>query len=54
MSKRTYLDIASVNSAARFEMDSDVILEARKRRWCEADPKKYLVNTSAFLAREVD
>lgn len=50
VSKRTYLDIASVNSAARFEMDGDVILEAHVSAGGVAPIPKYLVNTSAFLA----
>ncbi len=50
VSKRTYLDIASVNSAARFEMDGEVIREAHVSAGGVAPIPKYLVNTCAFLA----
>ena len=50
VSKRTYLDIASVNSAARFEMEGDVIREAHVSAGGVAPIPKYLVETSAFLA----
>ncbi len=50
VSKRTYLDIASVNSAIRLEMDGDVIREAHVSAGGVAPIPKYLANTSAFLA----
>jgi xanthine dehydrogenase small subunit len=50
VSKRTYLDIASVNSAIRMEMDGDTILEAHVSAGGVAPIPKYLANTSAFLA----
>ncbi len=50
MSKRTYLDIASVNSAIRLEMDGDTIREAHVSAGGVAPIPKYLANTSAFLA----
>ena len=50
VSKRTHLDIASVNSAIRLEMDGDTIREAHASAGGVAPIPKYLVNTSAFLA----
>lgn len=50
VSKRTYLDIASVNSAIRLEMDGDTISEAHVSAGGVAPIPKYLANTSAFLA----
>ncbi len=50
VSKRTYLDIASVNSAIRLEMDGDTIREAHVSAGGVAPIPKYLANTSAFLA----
>lgn len=50
VSKRTYLDIASVNSAIRLEVDGDVIREAHASGGGVAATPKYLANTSAFLA----
>ncbi len=50
VSKRTYLDIASVNSAIRLEMDDDTIREAHVSTGGVAPIPKYLSNTSAFLA----
>ncbi|MBL7954934.1 MAG: FAD binding domain-containing protein [Flavobacteriales bacterium] len=50
VSKRTYLDIASVNSAIRLEMDGDTIREAHVSAGGVAPIPKYLTNTSAFLA----
>nr|MBP7409645.1 FAD binding domain-containing protein [Flavobacteriales bacterium] len=50
VSKRTHLDIASVNSAIRLEMDGDIILEAHMSAGGVAPIPKYLANTSAFLA----
>ncbi|MBK9177511.1 MAG: FAD binding domain-containing protein [Flavobacteriales bacterium] len=50
VSKRTYLDIASVNSAIRLEMDGDTIQEAHVSAGGVAPIPKYLANTSAFLA----
>ena len=50
VSKRTYLDIASVNSAIRLEVDGDVIREAHVSAGGVAPIPKYLANTSAFLA----
>lgn len=49
VSKRTYLDIASVNSAIRLEMDGDTIREAHVSAGGVAPIPKYLTNTSAFL-----
>lgn len=49
VSKRTYLDIASVNSALRLEMDGDTIREAHASAGGVAPIPKYLANTSAFL-----
>ena len=49
VSKRTYLDIASVNSAIRLEMDGDTIREAHISAGGVAPVPKYLANTSAFL-----
>ena len=48
-SKRTYLDIASVNSAIRLELDGEVIREAHVSAGGVAPVPKYLANTSAFL-----
>jgi xanthine dehydrogenase small subunit len=50
VSKRTYLDIASVNTAIRLEMDGDTIREAHVSAGGVAPVPKYLANTSAFLA----
>jgi len=50
VSKRTHLDIASVNSAARFEMDGDMIREAHVSAGGVAPVPTYLANTCAFLA----
>ena len=50
VSKRTHLDIASVNSAIRLEMDGDTIREAHASAGGVAPIPKYLTNTSAFLA----
>ena len=50
VSKRTHLDIASVNSAIRLEMDGDTIREAQVSAGGVAPIPKYLTNTSAFLA----
>lgn len=50
VSKRTYLDIASVNSAIRLELDGDTIREAHLSAGGVAPIPKYLTNTSAFLA----
>jgi xanthine dehydrogenase small subunit len=49
VSKRTYLDIASVNSAIRLEMEGDTIREAHVSAGGVAPIPKYLTNTSAFL-----
>ncbi|MBK8582437.1 MAG: FAD binding domain-containing protein [Flavobacteriales bacterium] len=54
VSKRTYLDIASVNSAIRLEMSrnaagGDTIREAHVSAGGVAPVPKYLANTSAFL-----
>ena len=49
VSKRTYLDIASVNTAIRLEMDGDTIREAHVSAGGVAPVPKYLANTSAFL-----
>ncbi len=49
VSKRTYLDIASVNTAIRLEMDGDTIREAHMSAGGVAPIPKYLANTSAFL-----
>ncbi len=50
VSKRTYLDIASVNTAIRLELDGDMIREAHMSAGGVAPIPKYLSNTSAFLA----
>lgn len=50
VSKRTHLDIASVNSAIRLEMDADTIHEAHVSAGGVAPIPKYLASTSAFLA----
>jgi xanthine dehydrogenase small subunit len=50
VSKRTYLDIASVNSAIRLEMNGDTIREAHVSAGGVAPVPKYLVKTSTFLA----
>lgn len=50
VSKRTYLDIASVNSAARLELDRDLIRTAHVSAGGVAPTPKYLTNTAAFLA----
>lgn len=49
VSKRTYLDIASVNTAIRLELDGDTIREAHVSAGGVAPTPKYLANTSAFL-----
>ncbi|MCC6540792.1 MAG: FAD binding domain-containing protein [Flavobacteriales bacterium] len=60
VSKRTHLDIASVNSAIRLEISrdatgSDMIREAHVSAGGVAPVPKYLTNTSAFLVgRSVD
>ena len=53
VSKRTYLDIASVNSAIRLEMDGDTIREAHVSAGGVAPVPKFLANTSAFLEGRV-
>ncbi len=53
VSKRTYLDIASVNSAIRLEMDGEMIREAHVSAGGVAPVPKYLVNTGAFLLGKV-
>ncbi|MGV9012428.1 MAG: FAD binding domain-containing protein [Flavobacteriales bacterium] len=50
VSKRTYLDIASVNSAIRLEMDGHTIREAFMSAGGVAPVPKFLVNTTVFLA----
>jgi xanthine dehydrogenase small subunit len=50
VSKRTYLDIASVNTAIRLEIEGDTIREAHVSAGGVAPIPKYLANTSAFLA----
>ena len=50
VSKRTYLDIASVNSAARFEMEDNMIRAAHVSAGGVAPVPKFLAGTSAFLA----
>lgn len=50
VSKRTFLDIASVNSAIRLEIDGDKIREAHVSAGGVAPVPKYLANTSTFLA----
>ncbi len=50
VSKRTYLDIASVNTAIRLELDGDTIREAHVNAGGVAPIPKYLANTSVFLA----
>ncbi|MBK7248639.1 MAG: FAD binding domain-containing protein [Flavobacteriales bacterium] len=50
VSKRTYLDIASVNSAIRLEMDGHTIREAFISAGGVAPVPKFLTNTAAFLA----
>lgn len=49
VSKRTYLDIASVNTAIRLEMDGATIHEAHVSAGGVAPIPKYLANASAFL-----
>lgn len=49
VSKRTYLDIASVNTATRLEMDGDMIREAHVSAGGVGPTPKYLTNTAAFL-----
>ncbi|MFZ1331221.1 MAG: FAD binding domain-containing protein [Flavobacteriales bacterium] len=49
VSKRTYLDIASVNSAARLEVKGDVITVAHVSAGGVAPIPKYLAKTSAYL-----
>ncbi len=50
VSKRTYLDIASVNSAIRLEMDGPIVREALLSAGGVAPVPKLLEATSAFLA----
>lgn len=50
VSKRTYLDIASVNTGIRLEMEGDTIREAHLSAGGVAPTPKYLTNTSTFLA----
>ena len=50
VSKRTYLDIASVNSAIRLELDGSLIREAFLSAGGVAPVPKFLANTAAFLA----
>ncbi|MBK7240763.1 MAG: FAD binding domain-containing protein [Flavobacteriales bacterium] len=50
VSKRTYLDIASVNSAIRLEMDNSTIRKAFLSAGGVAPVPKFLANTAAFLA----
>ncbi len=50
VSKRTYLDIASVNTAIRLEIDGNIIREAHVSAGGVAPIPKYLATTSAFLA----
>ncbi len=50
VSKRRFLDIASVNTAIRLEMDGDTIREAHVSAGGVAPIPKYLTNTSAFLS----
>jgi xanthine dehydrogenase small subunit len=54
VSKRTYLDIASVNTAIRLELDGEVIREAHVSAGGVAPVPKYLANTSAFLVGQAD
>ena len=49
VSKRTYLDIASVNSAVRLEMDGHTISQVFISAGGVAPVPKFLANTSAFL-----
>jgi len=49
VSKRTHLDIASVNTAIRLELEGDTIREAHVSAGGVAPTPKYLTNTSAFL-----
>ncbi|MCB9638224.1 MAG: FAD binding domain-containing protein [Myxococcales bacterium] len=49
VSKRTFLDIASVNSAMRLEVKDDVIQEARLSAGGVAPIPKFLQKTSAWL-----
>jgi xanthine dehydrogenase small subunit len=50
VSKRTHLDIASVNCALRLELEGETIREAHVSAGGVAPIPKYLTNTSAFLA----
>ncbi len=50
VSKRTHLDIASVNTAIRLELDGDVIREAHASAGGVGPTPKHLAQTSAFLA----
>ena len=50
VSKRTYLDIASVNTAIRLELEADTIREAHVSAGGVAPIPKFLANTSAFLS----
>ncbi len=52
VSKRTYLDIASVNTAIRLEMDRDTIRDAYMSAGGVAPVPKFLANTAAFLAEK--
>jgi xanthine dehydrogenase small subunit len=49
VSKRTYLDIASVNSAIRLEVEGDMVREAHISAGGVAATPKYLANTATFL-----
>ncbi|MBS1545907.1 MAG: FAD binding domain-containing protein [Bacteroidetes bacterium] len=49
VSKRTYLDIASVNSAIRLELEGDTVREAHISAGGVAATPKYLGNTASFL-----
>ncbi len=49
VSKRTYLDIASVNSAIRLELVGDSVREAHISAGGVAATPKYLANTAVFL-----
>jgi xanthine dehydrogenase iron-sulfur cluster and FAD-binding subunit A len=54
VSKRTYLDIASVNTAIRLEMDGDTIREAHVSAGGVAPIPKYLANTSCLSCGQAD
>jgi xanthine dehydrogenase small subunit len=49
VSKRTHLDIASVNTALKLEMDGDLIADAHLTAGGVAPVPAYLFKTSAFL-----